>query len=131
MLGDKAYPLLPWLIKPYNFGPTLTRSEKLFKKKLCSARVTVEKAFGILKVHWWCFLKRLDNCTENVSAVVIACCFLHNIRQMNGDDYLGHNGMLEAILAHERERRDRRRQNNDGICNAEAIRLSLKRFVNM
>ena len=28
--------------------------------------------------------------------------------------------MLQAILAHERERRDRRRQNNDGIRNADA-----------
>ena len=82
-------------------------------------------------MRWRCLLKRLDNCIENVSAVVIACCVLHNICQMNRDDYLDQDGMLEAILAHERERRDRRRQNNDEICNAEAIRLSLKRFVNM
>ena len=39
--------------------------------------------------------------------------------------------MLKAILANEKERPDRGRQNNDGIRNAEAIRLSLKRFVNM
>ena len=64
VLGDGAYPLLPWLIKPYNFGPALTRSEKLFNKKLCSARVTVERAFGILKARWRCLLKRLDNRTE-------------------------------------------------------------------
>ena len=131
VLGDGAYPLLTWLIKPYNFGPALTRSEKLFNKKLCSARVTVERAFGILKARWRCLLKRLDNRIENVSAVVIACCVLHNIYQMNIDDYLDQVGMLETILAHERERRDRRRQNNDGIRNAEAIRLSLKRFVNI
>ena len=56
---------------------------------------------------------------------------MRNICQMNRDDYLDQDGMLEAILAYERERRDRRRQYNDGIRNAEAIRLSLKRFVNM
>ena len=50
---------------------------------------------------------------------------------MNKDDCLDQDGMLEAILAHERERWDRRRQNNDGICNAEAIRLSLKQFVTL
>ena len=50
---------------------------------------------------------------------------------MNRDDYLDQDGMLEAILAHERERRDRRRQNNDGIRYAETILLPLKRFVNM
>ena len=118
MLGDGAYPLLPLLIKPYNFGPVLIRSEKLFNKKLCSARVTVKRAFGVLKSRWRCLLKRLDDRIENVSAVVIACCVLDNIFQMNKDDYLDQDGMLEAILAHERERRDRRRQYNDGIRNA-------------
>ena len=71
MLGDEAYPLLPWLIKPYNFGPTLTRSEKLFNKKFCSARVTAERAFGILKARWRCLLKRLDNRIENVSVAAL------------------------------------------------------------
>ena len=56
---------------------------------------------------------------------------MHNICQINKDDYLDQDGILKAILAHERERRDRRRQKNDGIRNAEAIRLSLKPFVNM
>ena len=97
VLGDGAYPLLTWLIKPSNFGPALTRSEKLFSKKLCSARVTVERAFGILKARWRCLLKRLDNRIENVSAVVIACCVLHNICQMNIDDYLDQVGMLEML----------------------------------
>ena len=39
--------------------------------------------------------------------------------------------MLDKILAPERERQRKRRQNNDGIRNAEAIRLPLKRFVNL
>ena len=55
---------------------------------------------------------------------MIAFCALRNICQMNKDDYLRQDGMLEAILAHEREQRDRTRQKNDGIRNA--IRLSLK-----
>ena len=104
VLGDGAYPLFPWLIKPYNFAPALTRSEKLFNKKLCSARVTAERAVVILKARWRCLLKRLDNRIENVSAVVIACCVLHNICQMNRGYYLDQDEMLEAILAQERKR---------------------------
>ena len=109
VLGDGAYPLLPRLIKSYNFGPALTRPEKFVNKKLCSARVTVERAFGTPTARWRCLLKRLDNRIENVSAVAIACC-VHNICQMNKDNYLDQDGMLEAIFARERERRDRRRQ---------------------
>ena len=86
VLGDEAYPLLPWLIKPCNFIPALTRSEKLFNKKFCSARVTPERAIGILKARSRCLLKRLDNRIENVSAAVIACCVLHNICQINRGD---------------------------------------------
>ena len=78
----------------------------------------------MLEARSKCLLKRLDSRIENVLAVVIACCALHNICQMNKDDYLRQDGVLEAILADERERRDRRRQKNDGIRNA--IRLSLK-----
>ena len=93
MLGDGPYPLLPWFTKPHNFGPALTGSEKLFNKKLCSGRVTVERAFGILKAHWKCLLKRLDNHIENVSAVVIVCCVLHKICQINKDDHLDQDGI--------------------------------------
>ena len=114
VLLDGAYPLLPWFIKAYKFEPALTRSEKRFNKKLCSARITVERAFGILKARWRCLLKTLDNRIENVSAFVIACYVLYNICQMNKDDYVGEDGILEAILALERERQDRRGQSNDG-----------------
>ena len=128
MLPDGAYPLLPWFIKAYNFEPALTRSEKPFNKKLCSARVTVERAFGILKARWRCLLKTLDNRIENVLAFVIAGCVLYNICQMNKDDYVGQDGMLEAILAHERERQDRRGQSNDGsiLCLLTLFTLFIK-----
>ena len=113
VLGDGAYPLLPWFINPFNFRLALTRSDKLFNKKLCDAMVTVERGFGILKVRWRYLLKRLDNRMENVSAVIITCCVLRNICQMSKDDYIEQDRMLEETLAHGMERRDRTRQNND------------------
>ena len=79
LLDDSAIPLSPWLIKPFQFGPALTCSEKNFNRKLSSARVTVERAFGILRAHWRYLLKRLDNIIENLSAIIITCCVLHNI----------------------------------------------------
>ena len=50
---------------------------------------------------------------------------------MNEDDYGDQNGMLEEILAHKRERQDKRRKSNDEICSAEVIRLTIKLFVNI
>ena len=67
LLRDGAYPLLPWLMKPYPNGAILNRSQRLFNKTLSSARATVEQAFGILKARWRILLKRLDNRFENIS----------------------------------------------------------------
>ena len=126
IIGDSAYPLLTWLITPFPFGPALTRDQKKFNKKLSGGRVHVERAFGILKARWRCLLKRLDNEIENVSTVIIACCTLHNICQMNNEDYIDRDGVLERILRQERESRQRRRQddfeeNPDGISIRNAI----------
>ena len=48
------------------------RAEKKINKKLSSARVSSEGAFGLLKARWRCFLKRLDNQIENISEVIIS-----------------------------------------------------------
>ncbi|KAK9719062.1 DDE superfamily endonuclease [Popillia japonica] len=46
LIGDPAYPLLPWLLKGYT-GPLLAEEES-FNCYLSSARICVENAFGSL-----------------------------------------------------------------------------------
>ena len=48
ILGDPAYPLLPWLLKPYPATGLSTKASK-FNTRLSRARVVVECAFGRLK----------------------------------------------------------------------------------
>ena len=66
ILGDGGYPLLTWLMKPYNIGQNIDPRKAKFNKKLCGTHVTIERGFGILKARWRCLLKRLDSEIESV-----------------------------------------------------------------
>ncbi|KAK9979860.1 hypothetical protein ABG768_013268 [Culter alburnus] len=87
VLGDAAYPLKSWLMKPFTDNGQLTPQKLVYNQKTSRARVVVENAFGRLKGRWRCLLKRNDCSTHKVKSLVIACCVLHNLCEMNGDEF--------------------------------------------
>ncbi|XP_049910143.1 uncharacterized protein LOC126396249 [Epinephelus moara] len=89
ILGDAAYPLLPWLIKPYPENQHTTLAQLTFNNHLSRARMTVERAFGRLKGRWRCLMKRYDCNIKNINTVISACCMLHNFCEDNSEDYDG------------------------------------------
>jgi len=87
LIGDSAYPLKPFLLKPYTHSASLSENEKTFNYRLSRARTVVENAFGRLKARWRRLTKRNDMNIENVPHVVAACCILHNICEIHGDTF--------------------------------------------
>ncbi|XP_074833917.1 uncharacterized protein LOC142002030 [Carettochelys insculpta] len=97
IVGDAAYPLQPWLIRPYTGH--LNASQKRYSARLNHACQVVKRAFGRLKGHWRCLLARLDLGLQNIPQVVGACCTLHNLVESKGEAFM-QGWALEAGTAY-------------------------------
>lgn len=79
ILGDKAYPILPWCIPPYFDRGRLTDQQRKFNKTHASMRQIVERTYALLfgrfrRLHF------LDmNSVKYMPSTILACCVLHNI----------------------------------------------------
>ena len=86
ILGDPAYPLLPWLQKAFPATGTLTEQQRHFNYRQSRARMVVENAFGRLKGRWRCLLKRMDYYKiKHATDVIASCIVLHNVCEARGD----------------------------------------------
>ena len=121
LLSDSAYPATLLQVKPYKNNVKLNHSQKKFNKALSSARVTIERAFGVLKGRWRCLLKRLDN-LENIPDIILACCVFHNITQLKGDSYIDYDDVIPQLLQDQRRVRDMGHIHYEACLKSERLR---------
>jgi hypothetical protein len=77
IVADAAFPLRPYLLKPYP-GSCLGNQQRIFNYRLSRARRVVENAFGILVSRFRIYEKPIPLQPDKVVSVVLATCALHN-----------------------------------------------------
>ncbi|XP_065892383.1 uncharacterized protein [Dysidea avara] len=99
MIGDSAYPLQSWLLKPFQHNSDLTTQQRTFNYRISRARIVVENTFGRLKARWRRLMKRNDMFVHNIPQVIAAACVLHNICEQHNQHF--NDAWLQAEDTHD------------------------------
>jgi hypothetical protein len=79
IVGDEAFPLKKYLLRPYpGVSARNDENKQIYNHRLPRARRVVENAFGILTQKFRLFYGRIQLSPENADKVFLAACVLHN-----------------------------------------------------
>lgn len=101
MVADDAFPLRPYIMKPFPFRNQNT-SQRVFSYRLSRARRVAENAFGIAAARFRILRKPIHAHPRVVEKIILAICALHNflmkrksIYAVTGDlDKVSEDGVL-------------------------------------
>lgn len=86
-VGDSAFAINRNIMKPYPFK-NISPEQRIFNYRLSRARRVVENTFGILAARFRIFRSSIAIDIENVDAIVLACCSLHNYLGKKSSSYI-------------------------------------------
>ena len=87
ILGESAFPLQPWLMKPFTNG-ALTTKQSYLNYRLSRGRMITERAYGQLKGRWRVLFRQSESSQEKRAKTTLVCMVLHNICIDQGDTIL-------------------------------------------
>ena len=102
MIGDEAYPLKKYLMRPYPRprNAILQNDKQIFNDRLSRARKCIENAFGILYQKFRIFDTNILLKRETAIIVIKCACILHNlIRDFDGNSDLDYVHVVENAAA--------------------------------
>lgn len=86
-VGDSAFAINRHVMKPFSFK-NINHEKRIFNYRLSRARRVVENAFGILATRFRIFRRKISVDIDNVDAIVLACCALHNYLRKKSNTYM-------------------------------------------
>lgn len=78
LIGDEAFALNTYMMRPYPRSGSLNRTQKIFNYRLSRARRIVETSFGILAARRRFFRKPIIACVPTILKIIQASVCLHN-----------------------------------------------------
>lgn len=101
LLGDAAYGIHPQIMVPFIDNDHLSRRQNNFNFCLSSARMSIERAFGVWKGRWRSILDVLPIVTiTKIPEYILATAVLHNVCIMRRDFF--HEDELPSIRVRQR-----------------------------
>lgn len=127
LLGDDAYPLKSYLMKPYS-KRNLSREEEIYNYRLSRCRRTVECSFGIMTAKWRLLNKPIECYPDKVDLIIKTICLLHNI--LIDREGILQSSLLESELLNSQSNNLKSRVNNRSANIAYDVREAFKMYFN-
>ena len=128
LLGDNAFALMPWLVKPYS-RQQLNREERIANYRVSRGRRVVENSFGMLVQRFRVLLTTMEQRPKVVRDIVLTCVVLHNMLRSHRGEQTDHP-LLPTTYNHHRGTRGNRDIMRSPLREARHQRDLLKDYFN-